>query len=73
MMLVVGCARRFLTLPPEAIRSGRLFALPPEIVYSLWVPAPLGYECFLYIEEEPWALPADAPSLFRRAFWLDCA
>jgi len=42
MMLVVAALWRFFTLPPEAKRSGRLFALPPLIVNSLWVPAPFG-------------------------------
>jgi len=42
MMLVVACGRRFLppTLPPAAIRSGRFFEEPPEIVIGVELPAP---------------------------------
>jgi hypothetical protein len=73
MMLVVECGRRFRTLPPAAIRSGRDLPLPPEIVYSLWVPAPEGYEVLRYIEDEPWLLPALPVRRERRAFCEDLA
>jgi hypothetical protein len=76
IIFVVAWGRRLCppTAPPEAIRSGRFFEEPPEIVIGVELPAFFpGSDFALYMLEEPQPLPAVAPSLLRRAFCEDFA
>jgi hypothetical protein len=71
MIFVVACgAFRFLpTLPPKAKRSGRDFALPPEMVIGVDEPAFFfGRLLALYIEDDPQDFPAVPPRRLSRAF-----